>query len=319
MQWLGNVDEMLDYRTSNVTVFWTALSAEVIRQPFVPGDHLPFWGQWVGPVTLAFDRVRLGGGQEVNYVRGTFDVGRTAIRMDSGMFKLAHEELTKAEGLLSFDPAAASPYHLKATTTLGDIDAAPLLTPPPPTKRDPLVEGKFAVAGMLTGDGLNLDDLIGSLRQELRLTSKGGYIRILKTSVAESLPQPETPVSDALGSVGSAFGYILGLKKGTTVQLAFAINLGVVTKIHRRAAIAGFRKAADAQRGRHDEHARRAVRCWRPGRAGLGAGRAADVRAPAPHRASSSALVNAGNWLGSSSSRFRMASGRACCTGSPWL
>lgn len=29
----------------------------------------------------------------------------------------------------------------------------------------------------------------------------------------------------------------LGLKKGTTVQLAFAINLGVVTKIHRRAAI----------------------------------------------------------------------------------
>nr|MBO2490133.1 PilZ domain-containing protein [Gammaproteobacteria bacterium] len=29
----------------------------------------------------------------------------------------------------------------------------------------------------------------------------------------------------------------LGLKKGTTVQLAFAINLGVVTKIHRRTAI----------------------------------------------------------------------------------
>ena len=29
----------------------------------------------------------------------------------------------------------------------------------------------------------------------------------------------------------------LGLKKGSTVQLAFAINLGVVTKIHRRTAI----------------------------------------------------------------------------------
>lgn len=29
----------------------------------------------------------------------------------------------------------------------------------------------------------------------------------------------------------------LGLRKGTTVQLAFAINLGVVTKIHRRTAI----------------------------------------------------------------------------------
>jgi hypothetical protein len=29
----------------------------------------------------------------------------------------------------------------------------------------------------------------------------------------------------------------LGLRKGTTVQLAFAINLGVVTKIHRRSAI----------------------------------------------------------------------------------
>ena len=29
----------------------------------------------------------------------------------------------------------------------------------------------------------------------------------------------------------------LGLRKGSTVQLAFAINLGVVTKIHRRTAI----------------------------------------------------------------------------------
>jgi hypothetical protein len=29
----------------------------------------------------------------------------------------------------------------------------------------------------------------------------------------------------------------LGLKKGSTVHLAFAINLGVVTKIHRRTAI----------------------------------------------------------------------------------
>jgi hypothetical protein len=29
----------------------------------------------------------------------------------------------------------------------------------------------------------------------------------------------------------------MGLKKGSTVQLTFAINLGVVTKIHRRTAI----------------------------------------------------------------------------------
>ena len=29
----------------------------------------------------------------------------------------------------------------------------------------------------------------------------------------------------------------LGLNKGQTVQLAFAINLGMVTKIHRRTAI----------------------------------------------------------------------------------
>jgi hypothetical protein len=29
----------------------------------------------------------------------------------------------------------------------------------------------------------------------------------------------------------------LGLNKGQTVQLAFAINLGLVTKIHRRTAI----------------------------------------------------------------------------------
>ena len=36
----------------------------------------------------------------------------------------------------------------------------------------------------------------------------------------------------------------MGLRRGQTVQLAFAISLGVVTKIHRRTAVVAHIRAA---------------------------------------------------------------------------
>ena len=61
---------------------------------------------------------------------------------------------------------------------------------------------------------INLEDLAGRRQEEYRLTSKGGVFRLLKTTAAESISETPTPVKDALSTVGSAVGTLLGIKRG---------------------------------------------------------------------------------------------------------
>jgi len=63
---------------------------------------------------------------------------------------------------------------------------------------------------LLTGNGVNLDDLIGRTQQEFHLTSTEGIIRLLKTRISESIPEKPTPVADTLDNVGSAMRLVLG-------------------------------------------------------------------------------------------------------------
>lgn len=202
-------------------------------------DRRPFWGDWTGPVAVAFDRLRAGG-RDFNYVRGTFNVGHQSIRLEQGLLKLFGDKLTNVEGSLSFDPAAASPYSLKATASLGEIDAAPLLAATPP-QADPVITGRFSVAGTLTGTGLNLDDLLGRTREEFRLTSRGGAFRLLRTKVADALPEPPaSPVADALDPVRSAVGSFFHLKPSPSGSGVIRLNKNTEAVLNFTYGIAEF-------------------------------------------------------------------------------
>jgi hypothetical protein len=106
----------------------------------------------------------------------------------------------------------AFPYSLKATAEPGEVDAAPLFGDPP-AGHDPVFKGRFSVATTLTSNGINLGDLVGRMEHEFRLTSTNGIVRLLKTNVAETIPEPSAPVSDALDSAGSVVGSIFGIKR----------------------------------------------------------------------------------------------------------
>jgi hypothetical protein len=174
-------------------------------------DQIPFWGDWNGSVTVGFDRLRAGD-RDFNDARGIFDLDHGSLRLRDGLWELPDHSLAKAEGSISFDPAAAIPYGLKATAELGEVDAAPLFGDPP-AGHDPVFKGRFSVATTLTGNGINLDDLAGRMNHEYRLAGKNGIIRLLKTSVAETIPQPAAPVSDAMDSAGAVVGSIFGIKR----------------------------------------------------------------------------------------------------------
>jgi hypothetical protein len=146
-----------------------------------------------------------------DYVGGVFEIEPKAIRLLGGHATLPPHNTAAIEGTVAFDAGAESPYSLKATAILKKIDEASLY-PPAPSGELPLLEGHFDATGSLAGSGRNLDDLIASTHGEIRLVSDGGVIRLLKTTVAEAIPEVASPVSDTLGTVGSTVGAFLGAK-----------------------------------------------------------------------------------------------------------
>lgn len=189
-------------------------AAGVLLSPASPGAQagaVPAWGAWAGRVAFAFDGLRIGE-QEFSDIGGTLDVDPGAVRLEGGRCGVEHRNLTKVEGTVTFDAGAASPYTLKATTAAAsDVDAATLFPARAPGQ-DPLIEGKFAVSGAISGSGGDLDELAARAQAWFHITSTTGIIRFLQTSVAESIPEASTPVSDALDSVGSSVGAFFGHK-----------------------------------------------------------------------------------------------------------
>jgi hypothetical protein len=174
-------------------------------------DRIPFWGDWTGHVMIAFDRLKAGD-EVFNNVGGTLHVNHGSVHLEGGHGGIAAKRDAKVEGSISFDAAAEIPYRLKATASLDRVDAESLFAAAGSGK-EPAIEGRFSFAGTLAGNGVNLDDLVGRTQEEFRLTSTAGIVRMLKTDVDEAIPpEPKSPVSDALGAVGSAVGALFGVK-----------------------------------------------------------------------------------------------------------
>jgi len=174
-------------------------------------DAAPFWGDLTGHVALAFDHFKAEGGDLVIF-GGNLTLDHSAIRLDGGHGGPAGHSLTNVAGVLTFDPSAAVPYSVKAAGAPFDVDSGPLFKEPH-SGNDPMVEGKFSVAPSLVGGGANLGELEANLREEFKLTSSSGIIRFLRADVASSLHEKSAPMTDTLGTVGSAVGLVFGVDK----------------------------------------------------------------------------------------------------------
>ena len=185
-------------------------------------DSKPFWGDWIGSVTVGFDRLRAGNRDFIG-VAGTFNIDPRSLRLMYGRAMLPGRSQATADGSVSFDAAAEFPYGLKAAADIHDVAAAPFFGELQKGK-DPVLEGRFSVASKLAGQGATLQDLAARTQEEFHLTSTDGIIRLLKVNVAESLPEVTTPVSDALGTVGSFMGSLIGLKHDSTASSEIHLN-----------------------------------------------------------------------------------------------
>ena len=177
--------------------------------PGVIGDQTPFWGSWVGRVTVAFGRLKAGN-LLFEDVGGAVEVTPGAVRLSEGRGGFAGKRFTNVQGSISFDAAAEHRYNLQVTASLDQIDAASLF-PTPASGGEPAIEGRFAIAATLDGSGNSLDDLAGRMRQEFRITSTAAIVRVFKTDIDEAIPaEKQSAASDALGRVGSGVGRFFG-------------------------------------------------------------------------------------------------------------
>jgi hypothetical protein len=213
-------------------------------------DGAPFWGGWTGGLGIAFDHL-MDGKREFKDVSGTFYVDRGSLRLEDGECELPHRRSAKMDGAITFDAAAQAPYRLKAVGSVAEVDAASLFGPAKPGK-EPMLEGRFSLATTITGDGINLDDLASRTQEEFRLAGTNGIIRLLKTSVAESLPEaPSKPVSDALDSARSAVDTVFGFKqKSDPNEIRLGKNTEAVLNFSYQVAEIGYdRMTVTAIRG----------------------------------------------------------------------
>ena len=177
-----------------------------------PKAHpVPFWGDWIGPVAFSAKRLRTADG-DLEGVGATFNLDHGQMRIETGRIWLLNHNLGKFEGSVAFDANRPLPYVLKGTGSVEDVDAAALFGAPA-VGQPAAVEGHFSIVAALVGEGSGPEDLTRSARTEFRLKSSSGILRVLKTSVSESIPEASTPVTDTLGSVGSAVGMVFGIKK----------------------------------------------------------------------------------------------------------
>jgi len=138
----------------------------------------------------------------------------------------------KINGAVNFDASgarAAQPYGIDSKLNVTNFDPAPILRAANPGKR-PTVEGKFDIAGTVTGKAATLDTLADSVAADLTLASRGGKFNGFATSVAgEKFGQIQklanSPVGTAvIGGVLSLIGGKAGVAADATIEKAKAVN-----------------------------------------------------------------------------------------------
>jgi len=175
------------------------------------GDGVPFWGNWAGSLKVSFDKLRTGD-QDFTSVGGTLEFDRGGIQLEGGHGEVPPKSLASVEATIAFDPSAAQPYRLTGTLApVANLDSALLLPARP--GQDPVIEGKFSLAGKITGSGRSMGDLLSHTEEEVQLSSSAGIVRLLATNVADAIPEAAAPVSDSVEAVGDFVGSVLlGIK-----------------------------------------------------------------------------------------------------------
>jgi hypothetical protein len=163
---------------------------------------------------------------ELRDLRGTVHLEPGELSAEDASAKLGDSSASHLDGRLVFAKGADRPYSLRATLSFDNVDSAPLFRAINPGQA-PEVEGRFDVMSHLTGSGVGLGDLLEGAQGDLRLSSKDGRFRALRTDIVDSIRQAPSKLVDALDTVTSLFG-----KKSENMGTALVDSAKELSDIH---------------------------------------------------------------------------------------
>ena len=197
-------------------------------------NGLPFWKDWFGNWTLAFNELEVGG-NKFKEAGGALSVTHDGVKLSYGHYVGPDLRDVPITGAISFN--SASGYDASGSIGSREFDAKPFFAVPKGDD-DPQFEGKFVIETAFKSRGQDWDSLLAHAEKQYHLTSTGGILRLLKVDVADALTAPSTPVSDTVGTVGSAVGKVFGhrnlgsgaihLAKHTQAVIDFTLDIGEI-------------------------------------------------------------------------------------------
>jgi hypothetical protein len=190
-----------------------------------PAPAAPFWPRARARLVLRFEDVAFPR-VELQKIRGTLHLEGDTLSVEGGAATIGDGSAATIDGQLEFSPGVDKPYALKARVSVGNLDSAPLFRAINPD-RPPEVEGRFDVTGHLTGRGAGFRDLLADAQGDLRLTSKDGRFRALRTDIVDSIKQAPSKLVDALDTVSALFG-----KKSENLGSALVDSAKELSDIH---------------------------------------------------------------------------------------
>jgi len=181
-----------------------AASSAAQGAPAAPVPARPLWPALSGRFALRIEELSLGP-LDLSDVRGTLNVEPRSLSILGGTANVGGGGLGRIEGRLDLDPGADRPLSFKADASVDNVDSMPFFLTGDPN-RQPTLEGRFDIAGHLTGSGQGFGDLLDRVQGAIKLSSRDGKFRALRTGIIESLRQAPSRLVEALDTMSSLFG-----------------------------------------------------------------------------------------------------------------
>jgi len=174
-----------------------------------PPDSKPVWDAVTGRIKVAMKKVVYAAGQPPVEVSTSVKITPDALTLESFNAAFPDGAAAKADGVIQFQASAPEPYDVNASVTASNVDPVPFLSAANPGT-PPTVEGKFDVAGKLTGRTPSLDRLADTAAIDAQLVCRGGRFHGFATSaLAANLGKGQeglSKIASAVSILGSALG-----------------------------------------------------------------------------------------------------------------
>jgi len=189
-------------------------------------DTKPVWAGVKGKLSLALQQVIYSPDLTVRDINGTVSIAEAAVTLEALKAVLGTGGQLAVSGGVTFVPATAKPYTLKADIAVSNLDSGATLKAFSSGPALPLVEGKFDLASKVSASGPNLASLADQARGDVKISSKGGLFRPVPSNYVEALGSARTQILkrteqvSAISSLAGALGAKLpGNLGGTTAKI----------------------------------------------------------------------------------------------------